>query len=160
MASSIFDEFLCPITLEIMNDPVICEDGYTYERSVIMSIQNSISPITGQPIDKSRLIPNRALKSVIDRFLSLDPQHQDIILERINNNDHDVEFKAQLDLERKQKGYKLCKFKKEIKQLCNYYLKMFLLFVLVWMISYLIILIYLNMTNSMFILMIIVMFIV
>ena len=61
MDSSIFDEFFCPISLEIMDDPVICEDGYTYERSFIMSIHNSLSPMTRQPIDKSKLIPNRAL---------------------------------------------------------------------------------------------------
>ncbi len=28
-------EWICPITSEIMEDPVICEDGFTYERSAI-----------------------------------------------------------------------------------------------------------------------------
>ena len=40
------DEFLCPITKNIMSDPVICQDGYTYERLAIMSINNSLSPMT------------------------------------------------------------------------------------------------------------------
>lgn len=29
------DEFLCPITFELMIDPVIASDGHTYERSAI-----------------------------------------------------------------------------------------------------------------------------
>lgn len=62
------DEFKCPITLEIMDDPVLCEDGYSYEKSAIIAIQNSLSPITRQPINKSKLIPNRALKNTISKY--------------------------------------------------------------------------------------------
>ena len=67
--SSIIPEFICPITLEIMTDPVLCDDSYSYERSAIMSITNSLSPMTQQPINKSKLISNRALKNAIDKFL-------------------------------------------------------------------------------------------
>ena len=74
--ASIPDEFICPITLEIMVDPVLCEDGYTYEKSAIMAIQNSLSPMTRQHINKTKLIPNRALKNAIDRFLSSNTQCQ------------------------------------------------------------------------------------
>ena len=62
------DEFICPITLEVMKDPVICNDGYTYERSAIESITGNISPMTRQEIDKTNLIPNRALKNCILRY--------------------------------------------------------------------------------------------
>lgn len=61
-------EFICPITLNIMEDPVICSDGYTYERSAILSLTNSVSPITRQYINKNALITNRALKDSIERF--------------------------------------------------------------------------------------------
>jgi len=61
-------DFICPITLEIMDDPVICDDGYTYERKAILQLNNSISPMTRQQINKSKLISNRALKNIIDRF--------------------------------------------------------------------------------------------
>jgi SUMO ligase MMS21 Smc5/6 complex component len=30
-----FDEITCPITLRIMEDPVMAADGHTYERSAI-----------------------------------------------------------------------------------------------------------------------------
>ena len=61
-------EYICPITLTIMEDPVICEDGQTYERISIMMLSNSISPITRQYINKNNLIPNRAIKDAIERF--------------------------------------------------------------------------------------------
>jgi hypothetical protein len=51
-----------------MKDPVICNDGYTYERSAIESITGNISPMTRQEIDKTNLIPNRALKNCISRY--------------------------------------------------------------------------------------------
>jgi len=63
-----YQEFICPITFEIFEDPVICTDGYTYERNAILRLPNSISPITRQPIDKNNLIPNRNLKDAIDRY--------------------------------------------------------------------------------------------
>jgi hypothetical protein len=67
--NNIPEEFICPITLEIMVDPVLCEDGHTYERKSIERLTNSISPLTRQPIDKRKLIPNRALKECIQRFI-------------------------------------------------------------------------------------------
>ncbi len=58
----------CPITGELMNDPVITKDGHTYERIAIekwMSI-NETSPITREKIDM--IIPNRIIKKVINEW--------------------------------------------------------------------------------------------
>jgi hypothetical protein len=62
------NEYLCPLTLEIMIDPVLACDGHTYERDAILQIRGSLSPMTRQPIDKTNLIPNRALKNSILRY--------------------------------------------------------------------------------------------
>mmetsp|Transcript_29258 Transcript_29258/g.46704 ORF Transcript_29258/g.46704 Transcript_29258/m.46704 type:complete len:88 (+) Transcript_29258:930-1193(+) len=62
------DAYLCPITDDIMTDPVVAEDGKTYERSAIAQwFQNSdISPITQEKIsNRSLLIPNQNLKKLI-----------------------------------------------------------------------------------------------
>ena len=67
------EEFYCPISLEIMTDPVICEDGYSYDRSSILKLTNNASPITRQKISKRRLVPNRALKHIIDLYFSKNP---------------------------------------------------------------------------------------
>jgi hypothetical protein len=79
-------EYLCPITMDIMTDPVICDDGYTYERSAIQNIPNGISPITRQPINISNLITNRALKDSIKRF-NTQYINENIITVDISNNE-------------------------------------------------------------------------
>ena len=61
----------CSITQEIMNDPVVAEDGHTYEREALarwLSEKNS-SPLTGQPIG-TRMVPNHAVKSIIANLRS------------------------------------------------------------------------------------------
>jgi len=44
--------FLCPISHELMRDPVIASDGYTYEHREILKwlSKNRTSPMTRQPI--------------------------------------------------------------------------------------------------------------
>ena len=70
MASATPDEYLCPITLSIMTDPVIGSDGRTYERSAITQWlrSNPHSPLTREPMTLSVLKPNYALKSAIERY--------------------------------------------------------------------------------------------
>ena len=65
-------EFLCPITNEVMKDPVIAFDGHTYERSKITDYlkQHSKSPVTGDAAEYSMVIPNKAMKKQIQAFLS------------------------------------------------------------------------------------------
>ena len=53
-----------------MKDPVICSDGHTYERSAIekwLSTENH-SPMTRQIITNKSLIPNIALRNIIQEY--------------------------------------------------------------------------------------------
>lgn len=61
-------EWFCPIGLELMHDPVICSDGFTYERANIEEWLRRYdrSPVTNDELSNRMLIPNRALKSTID----------------------------------------------------------------------------------------------
>ncbi|KAK7092291.1 WD repeat, SAM and U-box domain-containing protein 1-like [Littorina saxatilis] len=64
------DEFLCPITMEIMKDPVIAADGYTYDRSAIQAwLENGKdrSPMTNSVLAHKSLTPNRTLKMLIQK---------------------------------------------------------------------------------------------
>lgn len=57
----------CPISLEIMDDPVIAMDGFTYEREAIerwFKSSNS-SPLTNEELESKLLVPNRRLKAII-----------------------------------------------------------------------------------------------
>ena len=58
----------CPITHEIMRDPVICADGHSYERAAIDAWlqMNSISPLTGLMLPHKSIVPNHALRGIID----------------------------------------------------------------------------------------------
>lgn len=58
---------VCPITQEIMQDPVVASDGHTYERAAITDWQKSksTSPITREPIT-AEFKPNVALKKQIE----------------------------------------------------------------------------------------------
>lgn len=71
MCSGIPDEFLCPITRELMRDPVIAADGYSYEREAIESwihTKNRSSPMTNLPLLTTLLTPNHTLKMAISRW--------------------------------------------------------------------------------------------
>ncbi|NXY42936.1 WSDU1 protein, partial [Ceuthmochares aereus] len=66
------DEFLCPITRELMKDPVIAADGYSYERDAMenwLSNKRRSSPMTNLPLPSPLLTPNRTLKMAISRWL-------------------------------------------------------------------------------------------
>ncbi|PAN35869.1 hypothetical protein PAHAL_6G241700 [Panicum hallii] len=62
------NDFLCPITLEIMTDPVIVASGQTYERRSIQKWLDSgerTCPKTRQPLAHLSLALNYALKNLI-----------------------------------------------------------------------------------------------
>ena len=63
------DEYICSITHELMVDPVMAEDGHSYERKAIADwvAKDSTSPITRQPLGPS-FFPNRSLHKAIERW--------------------------------------------------------------------------------------------
>jgi len=68
---SIPDEYICPITLDIMTDPVMALDGFTYERSEIedwFRKGNNTSPKTNETLNCNMLIPNKNLKILIEEY--------------------------------------------------------------------------------------------
>ncbi|NEJ83182.1 hypothetical protein GR268_42650, partial [Rhizobium leguminosarum] len=65
---SIPEECFCPITQEIMEDPVIAQDGHTYERQAIkrwLDMGKRISPKTGARLLSTELIANYTMRSLI-----------------------------------------------------------------------------------------------
>lgn len=64
-------EFICPITGEIFQDPVMTEDGQTYERFAIaewFKNGNNKSPLSGVHLNNTKLIPNSSLKKLIEDY--------------------------------------------------------------------------------------------
>lgn len=65
-------EFLCPITHEIMREPVTCSDGFTYERNAIAEWFMSgkcTSPMTNETLINTDYKHNHELRSEIHNFL-------------------------------------------------------------------------------------------
>ena len=65
------NDWLCPITLSLMRDPVIATDGHSYERDAITQwfVVNTTSPKTGMQVASTALIPNHALRNTIEQYL-------------------------------------------------------------------------------------------
>ncbi|XP_021767019.1 U-box domain-containing protein 33-like [Chenopodium quinoa] len=64
--------FICPIFQEIMEDPQIASDGFTYEAEAIRGWLDSghdTSPMTNAKLAKHDFIPNHALRSAIQEWI-------------------------------------------------------------------------------------------
>ena len=67
------DAYLCPITMDPMEDPVMAADGHSYEKSEIsawFALGNNTSPKTGAALPHQFLTPNHALRNAIQDFLA------------------------------------------------------------------------------------------
>ncbi|XP_020587795.1 U-box domain-containing protein 17-like [Phalaenopsis equestris] len=64
-------DFCCPISLELMRDPVVLPTGQTYDRQFInqwIAGGNQTCPNSGQNLGNPTLIPNRAIHSLISHW--------------------------------------------------------------------------------------------
>ena len=59
--------FLCPITQELMRDPVVATDGHTYERHAIERwiARRQASPLTNTALELAMVLPNHAIRQQI-----------------------------------------------------------------------------------------------
>ena len=68
--NTIIESITCPITADIMTDPVQGNDGQTYERSAIIQALNikQESPITRERMTVSDLKVNAAIRFLCDKY--------------------------------------------------------------------------------------------
>jgi|UniRef100_A0A8J9X3X3 hypothetical protein len=65
------EEFICPLTLSLMQDPVISKYGHSFERESILEYLgrgSDICPCTRQPLRMRDVITNHKLRSKIRRW--------------------------------------------------------------------------------------------
>jgi serine/threonine protein kinase len=64
------EAFICPISASVMEDPVICCDGFSYERASIEHwlAMSDRSPMTNLPLEFTDLTPNRNLRAAIEAW--------------------------------------------------------------------------------------------
>lgn len=65
------ESFICPITQNIMIDPVISPYGISYEKYAIENwlSKNNVDPFSQKPLHKEQLVRNFALKNAIREFI-------------------------------------------------------------------------------------------
>ena len=68
-------DFICPITTEVMSDPVMAADGHAYERTAIERwlATKSTSPMTGEELELTRLFPSHILRRQIREWREAHP---------------------------------------------------------------------------------------
>lgn len=79
-------EFICPISLEIMEEPVVLSDGQSYERSFIEAWfqHNDTIPTTNERVRNKTLTPNRRLQESIQRFVQSHSQELQSARKRVS----------------------------------------------------------------------------
>ncbi|KAL6912164.1 hypothetical protein ACP4OV_000969 [Aristida adscensionis] len=63
--------FLCPISLDLMRDPVTAPTGITYDRDSVerwLERGRAACPVTGRPLRADELVPNHATRRVIQEW--------------------------------------------------------------------------------------------
>ena len=73
------EDYLCPITQELMQNPVVAADGHTYEeKAVVQWLQSghATSPLTGERLKHKSLTENHRLKAIIAAFREKLPEIQ------------------------------------------------------------------------------------
>lgn len=66
------EDFICPITHDLMTDPVMLEDGFSYERSAILewfAKEKYTSPMTNVVLSSTETYDNDHLKAEIEAYL-------------------------------------------------------------------------------------------
>ncbi|CAB9511221.1 Putative E3 ubiquitin-protein ligase LIN [Seminavis robusta] len=61
-------DYICPLTLELMEDPLVSRYGHSFEREAILewlNLGNTECPLTKKPLTASGLIPNERLRARI-----------------------------------------------------------------------------------------------
>ena len=69
------EDFICPITTELMADPVMAADGHAYERTAIERwlATKSTSPMTGEALEHTFLSPSHMVRRQIREWQQAHP---------------------------------------------------------------------------------------
>ena len=65
------EEYICPLTMDVMAEPLLSREGHNYEREAILNwvSEHGTSPLTRETLRPSHLVANRAMKVKIQFFL-------------------------------------------------------------------------------------------
>ena len=107
LSKQMIDILSCPISCNIMENPVITPDGNTFDKKYLLKWvnKNKNCPLTRQKLDISSLIPNKAIKICIDYYRKLN-----LLPKKIKNKK-----RKGLKKEDRNKGQKYINYEEERK---------------------------------------------
>ena len=73
---SIPEHLICPITDDLMEEPVMISSGFTYEKSEIQKhfkTNGNFDPLNREKVDPNNLITNYSIKHATEEFLRSNP---------------------------------------------------------------------------------------
>jgi len=93
-------ELLCPITCNLLEDPVMTPDGHNFEKKKIYEWldQKETNPLTQQHLTKNMLRPNPKLKETIQLIKGLTERNhhlEDVIRTQLNKDDQNQDDQNQ-----------------------------------------------------------------
>ena len=96
------EDCYCPITYDVMTNPVMATDGHSYEESAIRDWlkTHNTSPVTNKKLKSKRLTPNFTLKKTIEGFrIKMEQFEKEVLLKE----DEVFAIKLQQKLDQKNK---------------------------------------------------------
>ena len=69
---------MCPISIDLLVDPVFAADGHTYSRAEIQAWLDTgkrTSPKTNEPLTHTILTPNHLVRSMVQDYLETCKKH-------------------------------------------------------------------------------------
>jgi len=80
-------EFICPLTLDIMVEPLLSQEGHNYDREAILRwvAEHGTSPLTRSPLRLSQLLRNRTLETRIRFFMKRHGVTNDAVVSKDDN---------------------------------------------------------------------------
>ena len=70
--TSVPSEFMCPLSHQLMTDPVWSVHGETFQREAILAwldMENDYCPFSGKPLNMSDIVPNYALRTRVQMWI-------------------------------------------------------------------------------------------
>ena len=100
-------DLVCPISHEIMREPVLAVDGHSYERSNLekwfatkrLHSNPITSPVTNKEMPSDNIIPNHSLKKVIDGIIDKINGDQEKMMQsvRLQNREDESAILTEID---------------------------------------------------------------
>ena len=80
-------EFVCPLTLDVMNDPIMTKYGQSYERSALLEWLQSghgVCPLSRRPLHLQDIVTNHGLRMKVEEWRKENGEETPVVVKSTN----------------------------------------------------------------------------